>query len=76
MNFKYLGADINEDANRHEEVKRLLIIANRCYYRRIPLFKSKLLSRKSKVTFYKVLVKTVALYAIGTWVITKSDEKS
>ncbi|VVC33443.1 Hypothetical protein CINCED_3A018802 [Cinara cedri] len=27
-NFKYLGADINEDATSHEEVKRRLIAAN------------------------------------------------
>jgi len=29
-NFKYLGADINENANSHKEVKRRLIAANRC----------------------------------------------
>jgi hypothetical protein len=39
------------------------------------LFKSKLLSRKSKITLYKVLVKPVALYASSTWATTKSDEK-
>jgi len=74
-NFKYLGADINEDANSHEEVKRRLIAANRCYYGLLPLFKSKLLSRKSKVTLYKVLVRPIALYASSTWATTKSDEK-
>ncbi|KAL4119689.1 hypothetical protein QTP88_012478 [Uroleucon formosanum] len=74
-NFKYLGADINEDANSHKEVKRRLIAANRCYYGLLPLFKSKLLSRKSKVTLYKVLVRPIALYASSTWATTKSDEK-
>jgi len=74
-NFKYLGADINEDANSHEEVKRRLIAAIRCYYGLIPLFKSKILSRKSKVILYKVLVKPVALYAGSTWATTKADEK-
>ena len=74
-NFKYLGADINEDANSHEEVKKRLIATNRCYYGLLPLFKSKLLSRKSKVTLYKVLVRPVALYASSTWATTKSDEK-
>jgi len=39
------------------------------------LFKSKLLSRKSKVTFYKALVRPVALCASNTWATTKSDEK-
>lgn len=41
----------------------------------MPLLKSKLLSRKSKVTLYKVLVKPVVLYASSTWVTTKTDEK-
>jgi hypothetical protein len=72
-NFKYLGADINEDANSHEKVKKRLIAANRCYYGLLPLFRSKLLSRKSKVTLYKVLVRPVALYASSTWATTKSD---
>jgi len=50
-NVKYLGADINEDADSHEEVKRRLITANRCAnYGMMPLFKSKLSYRKSKVT--------------------------
>ncbi|KAL4083607.1 hypothetical protein QTP88_028923 [Uroleucon formosanum] len=74
-NFKYLGADINEDANSHEEVKRRLIAANKCYYGLLPLFKSKLLSRKSKVTLYKVLVRPIALCVSSTWATTKSDEK-
>jgi len=39
-------------------------------------FKSKLLSRKSKVTLYKVLVRPTALYASSTWATTKSDEKT
>jgi len=51
-NFKYLGPDINEDANSHEEVKIRLIAENRCHYGLIPLFKSKQLSRKSKVIIY------------------------
>lgn len=34
--FKYLGADFNKDANTHENIKRRLISANRCYYGLIP----------------------------------------
>jgi hypothetical protein len=48
--------------------------ANRCYYSLIPFFKSRLLSIKSKITLYKVIVKPVALYACSTWVTTKSNE--
>jgi len=40
----------------------------------MPQFKSRLLSIKSKVTLYKVIVKLIALYACVTWASTKSDE--
>ncbi|XP_025423531.1 uncharacterized protein LOC112692922 [Sipha flava] len=74
QSFKYLGAEINESANSYEEVKKRITAANRCYYSLMPLFKSRLLSIKSKITLYKVIVKPVALYACSTWATTKSDE--
>ena len=74
QSFKYLGAEINGNANSHEEVKKRLLAANRCYYSLMPLFKSRLLSIKSKITLYKVIVKPIALYACSTWATTKSDE--
>jgi len=74
QSFKYLGAEINENANSHEEVKKRITAANRCYYSLMPLFKSRLLSIKSKITLYKVIVKPVTLYARSTWATTKSDE--
>jgi len=40
-----------------------------------PLFKSKLLSRRTKIRLYKTLVKSIVLYACGAWASTKADEK-
>jgi len=51
-----------------------LIAANRCYFGLSTLFKSKLLSRRSKITLYKVLIKPIVLYACETWATTKTDE--
>lgn len=48
--------------------------ANKCYYSLMTLFKSRLLSIKSKITLYKVIVKPIALYACGTQVTTKANE--
>lgn len=39
------------------------------------LFKSRLLSIKTKSTLYNVIVKPIALYAYSIWTTTKSDEK-
>lgn len=49
LNFKYLGADVNETANSHEEINCIIIAGNKCYFSLVPLFKSKLLSRRTKI---------------------------
>lgn len=41
----------------------------------VPLFKSKLLSKRTKIRLYKVLIRLTAPYACGMWALTKSDEK-
>lgn len=74
-NFKYLGVNINENADSLEEIRLRLVAANKCYFRLVPLFKSKLLSWKTKITLYKVLIRPVALYACGAWATTMTDEK-
>jgi hypothetical protein len=45
-------------ANSQEKVKLWLIAVNRCYFGLLPLLKTKLISRKFKVTLYKALVKS------------------
>jgi len=47
---------VNVNANSQEEIRERLIAANRCYFGLSTLFKSKLLSRRSKTTLYKVLI--------------------
>lgn len=61
--------------NSHEELKERLITANRCYFGLLTLFKLKLLSKRSNITLYKVLIRPTSLYACETWEITKTDEK-
>jgi hypothetical protein len=73
-NFKYLEVNINENVDSHEEIRLRLVAANRCYFGLVPLLKSKLLSWKTKITLYKVLIRPVVLYACGAWATTKTDE--
>lgn len=65
----YSGADIGSDNNLV-----MMKCDDRCYFGLVPVFKSKILSWKSKITLYKVLVRPVALYACSVWAMTKSDE--
>lgn len=73
-NFKYLEVDIDENADSHKELKLRLVAANKCYFGLIPLFNSKMLSRTTKITLYKVLVRPIALYVCGAWATTKSNK--
>jgi len=53
----------------------MFIIANRRYFELMLLFNWRLLSRKTKITLYKILVRPAALYAGVTWATTKSNER-
>lgn len=64
-NYKYLGADINEDANIYEEVKRWLIEKNNCN-NEYKIWSPQLLkSRNFKITMFKVLVIPVRMQYLG-----------
>jgi len=71
-NFKYLGVNINENADSHEEIRLRLTAANKSYFGLVSLIKSKMLSWKTKITLYKVLIRPVALY--GACATAKTDE--
>lgn len=66
---------MNTNTNIQEEIREILIAVKICYFGLSTLFKSKLLSRRSKTTLYKVLITSIALYAYDTWVTRKMDEK-
>jgi len=46
--FKYLGVNINEKNNMHNEIKLKMSTANRSYYAMKEMFSSNLLSRRTK----------------------------
>ncbi|KAL4096476.1 hypothetical protein QTP88_021422 [Uroleucon formosanum] len=73
--FKYLGVGLDTTNGGHNEVQRRITAANRCFRMLRTLFKSRILSKKSKITMYKVLVRPIALYACKVWPSTKIDEK-
>jgi hypothetical protein len=45
--------------------------ANRAYFALIKLLKSRLLSPKTKMQIYKMLIRPVLTYASETWTLTK-----
>lgn len=65
---------INKNGVSHEKIKLRLIAAKKSYFDVVPLFKSKMLSLKMKITPFKVLVRLKALYTCGALAIKKSDQ--
>jgi hypothetical protein len=58
------------------ETEKCILFANRCFHGLRKHFKSQLISRKAKMTLYKVLVRPVVTYATETWTLTKADERA
>lgn len=67
--------ELNKNNNYHKEIKLRISAGNRCYFALRKTFKSKLLSKKSKMWLYKVLVIPVILYPCETWPTSKEDER-
>ena len=51
--FIYLGTLINKDNCVEKEIQRRILAGNRTYFAAINLFKSRLLSRATKIKLYK-----------------------
>jgi hypothetical protein len=73
--FKYLGTNINNRNNMHNEIKLRIASGNKGYYERAKLFKSKLLSKKSKEYLYSIFLRPILTYGCETWLVTKGDKE-
>lgn len=73
-NFTYLGVIVNRHNNIQEEINKRILNSNKCYFAMIHLFKSKYLTRTTKVRLYKTLIKPVLTYGSETWVLTEHDK--
>jgi hypothetical protein len=70
--FKYLGPIVNGNNSTEEEIKGRLSLGNKAFYANQDLFKSKLLTKNSKLRIYKTLVRPVVTYSCETWVLKEN----
>jgi sorting nexin-29 len=73
--FVYLGSTVSYNNDISEEIGARLVAANRAYFGLLGHFKSRLLSRQTKLIIYKTLVRPVLTYASETWAIAKAEER-
>ena len=74
--FKYLGSMITENSDNKTEIKARIIAGNRSYYSVLPLFRSKAVSRTTKIRMCKTVMRPVMLYGSEAWCLTANDEKN
>ncbi|KAI8513606.1 hypothetical protein Bbelb_079300 [Branchiostoma belcheri] len=70
--FTYLGSLITSDCKSDQDVKRRLGIASAAFANLSRVWRSKHLSRTTKLRTYNTLVLSVLLYGAESWTITKS----
>ena len=65
--FIYLGSDVTTKNDVSLEIKRRIILANRCYYGLNGQLSNRDLSRTTKLILYKTLILPVLLYGAEAW---------
>ena len=70
--FSYLGTTVNGHNILEEEIRERIVKGNKVFYANETLFKSNLLSKKSKLNLYWSAIRPIVLYGCETWVLKES----
>jgi len=74
--FIYLGTQISNGNSVEKEIQRRILAGNRTYFAAISLFRSRLLSRATKIILYKTLIRPEVSYGAEAWTLTKKEEQA
>jgi len=69
--YKYLGSIINDNNSIEEEIKERIVLGTKAYYANLKFFKSKLVTKYSKLKLYRSVIRPIVTYASETWVLKK-----
>jgi hypothetical protein len=70
--YKYLGSIINDNST-DEEIQQRIVHGTKAYYANLNFFKSKLVTKDSKLKLYKSVIRPIVSYASETWVPKESS---
>jgi hypothetical protein len=62
--FIYFGTLNSNDNSVEKEILKRILAGNRTYFAAISLFRSRLLSRATKILLYKILIRPVVSYGV------------
>jgi len=71
-----LGTLISNENSVEKEIQKCILAGNRTYFAAIRLFRSRLLSRATKILLYKTVMRPVVSYDAEAWTMTKKDEQA
>jgi len=70
--FSYLGTIVSGNRTLEEELTERIAKGNKAFYANKTGFKSKLVSRKSKLKLYWSVIRPIVVYGCETWVLKES----
>jgi hypothetical protein len=65
---------VNSDNSIEEEIQHRITLGNKAYYANQFLFKSRLVSKKSKLKLYWSIIRPIVTYACKTWVLKETTK--
>ena len=68
QSYKYPGSTVNSDNSIEEEIQHRITLRNKAYYAN-QFFKSRLVSKKSKLKLYCSIIRPAVTYGCETWVL-------
>ena len=71
--YKYLGSIINDNNSFEEEIKARIVLGTKAYYANLKFFKSKLVTKYSKLKLYRSVISPLVTYASETWLLKESS---
>jgi hypothetical protein len=73
--FKYLGSIVNETHKIQQEIQSRIAAGNRAYHANKKLLTNKLLSKNSKMSVYKAIIRPVVTNGSETWMMHITHEE-
>jgi hypothetical protein len=61
--YKYVGSVVNSDRSIEEEIQHRISLGHKAYYANQFLFKSRLVSKKSKLNLNWSVIRPIVIYA-------------
>jgi hypothetical protein len=70
--FSYVDTIVNGNNTLEEEIRERIVKGNKAFYANRALFKSNLVSKKTKLKLYWSVIRPIVVYSCETWVLKKS----